>query len=68
MKKVRWADMTDDDPIPPYEVEETTRHGVKVLRTAYVPPHRKDKSVCNVEYKECATSAVNPSTNQTTKK
>ena len=31
-KKLRWADMTDDDPI---EVP-VSRHGIKV---AYIPPH-----------------------------
>jgi hypothetical protein len=67
MKKVTWADMTDDDPIPPYEIEETSKHGVKVKRIAYVPPHRKDKSVCSVKHNECATSVANHSTNLTEK-
>lgn len=45
MGKVRWADMTDDDPIefefeieepPPTPPPKISRHGIKV---AYVPPH-----------------------------
>lgn len=42
MSKVRWADMTDDDPeppppdTPPAPSVSVTKHGVKV---AYVPPH-----------------------------
>ena len=39
MSKLRWADMTDDDPEPapePVPSVIVTKHGVKV---AYVPPH-----------------------------
>ena len=38
MSKVRWADMTDDDPEPdpePVPSVIVTKHGVKV---SYVPP------------------------------
>jgi hypothetical protein len=51
MDKVRWADMTDDDPIPAFEVEEPTvisKHGIRIKPAAtsqkYVPPHRQDKT------------------------
>lgn len=36
-KKIRWADMEDDDVDDPPQV---TRHGIKV---AYVPPHLRDE-------------------------
>ena len=39
MSKIRWADMTDDDPEPepePVPSVNVTKHGVKV---SYVPPH-----------------------------
>lgn len=37
MKKVLWADMTDDDDPPAPEPNvRVTKHGVKVT---YVPPH-----------------------------
>jgi hypothetical protein len=37
MSKVRWADMTDDDPEPePVPSVIVTKHGVKI---SYVPPH-----------------------------
>jgi len=41
MSKLRWADMTDDDPEPepePVPSVIVTKHGVKV---AYVPPHQR---------------------------
>ena len=58
MDKVRWADMTDDDPIPAFEVEEPTvisKHGIRI-KTAppsqkYVPPHRQDKNAPPVKSK-----------------
>lgn len=37
MNKVRWADMTDDEPEPePAPSVVVTKHGIKV---SYVPPH-----------------------------
>ena len=54
----RWADMTDDDPIEPYEVEietvEVSKHGIKVKKSVpYVPPHqRQDKTKQPVENKK----------------
>lgn len=60
MSKVLWADMTDDDPIPVYEIEPPTtvsKHGIRIKKSVpsvpekYVPPHRKDKSVAPVESK-----------------
>ena len=39
MSKLRWADMTDDDPEPepePVPSVNVTKQGVKV---SYVPPH-----------------------------
>lgn len=41
MSKLRWADMTDDDPEPepePVPSVIVTKHGVKI---AYVPPHMR---------------------------
>lgn len=57
MEKVRWADLTDDDPIPPYEVEPpvaVSKHGIKIKKdasTKYVPPHRQDKTTPPVKDK-----------------
>jgi hypothetical protein len=60
MDKVRWADMTDDDPIPAYELEEPTvisKHGIRIKKDVpprpekYVPPHRQDKTVTPVKGK-----------------
>jgi hypothetical protein len=45
MKKVLWADLTDDDPIPPYEIEpppEISKHGIRVQKRP--PPVPKDKN------------------------
>ena len=45
--KMRWADMSDDDPYDPTEFDldvpvVISKHGIKV---AYVPPHqRPDKT------------------------
>jgi hypothetical protein len=58
MDKVRWADMTDDDPIPAFEVEEPTvisKHGIRIKPAPppqkYVPPHLQDKTVPPVKGK-----------------
>jgi hypothetical protein len=69
MEKVRWADLTDDDPIPPYEVDPPvviSKHGIRVASTAskYVPPHRQDKSTPLVKDKSCVKCAASPSTDQ----
>ena len=57
MSKVRWADMTDEDPI---EVDISTvisKHGIRIKKDAlstpkkYVPPHRQDKTVDPVKDK-----------------
>lgn len=41
VKKVRWADMEDEeDADPPLPEPQKTRHGVKVT---YVPPHLRTK-------------------------
>lgn len=53
MDKVRWADITDDEPfIFDIEIEPqpVTRHGIKVN---YVPPHLRDphKSSAPVDIK-----------------
>lgn len=48
MSQIRWADMTDDDPLDPAEfnIEIPTvvvsKHGIKVA--AYQPPHKKNPS------------------------
>ena len=51
MNKVRWADMTDDDPPETLEIPVViSKHGIKVKKPApsppvYVPPHqRQDKT------------------------
>ena len=58
MDKVLWADMTDDDPIPAFEVEEPTvisKHGIRIKTTPpsqkSVPPHRQDKTAPPVKGK-----------------
>lgn len=47
MDKVKWADMTDDDPLPvwpPPEPETTiTKHGVKILAPDKTKPPVKGK-------------------------
>lgn len=50
MKKVHWADLTDDDPTPPWPPPEpevvVSKHGVKVSATRYphkTKPRVKDK-------------------------
>ena len=52
--------MTDDDPIPVYEIDPpitVSKHGIRIKKSAsstpekYVPPHHKDKSVTPVEGK-----------------
>lgn len=55
MKKVRWADMNDDDPwdVPPV----VSKHGVKIAvpeKNVYVPPHKKkaDKTSAPIEIKD----------------
>jgi hypothetical protein len=70
MSKVRWADLTDDDPIevdPPVTV---SKHGIRIAAPAakYVPPHRQDKSSPPVKDKSCAKSVASPSTNQAAQK
>jgi hypothetical protein len=49
----RWADVTDDDPIEPYVIDEDleipvvlSKHGIKIKKApSYVPPQkRQDKS------------------------
>lgn len=43
MKKVRWADMTDDDDLePPVAV---SKHGVKVKKHAPPRPPTPDKNI-----------------------
>jgi hypothetical protein len=73
MSKLRWADMTDDDPIPVYEVDPpviVSKHGIRVKKSVssasvkYVPPHRQDKSAPLVKDKTCVKCAASPSTNQ----
>ncbi len=51
MSKLRWADITDDDPIEDLEIPVViSKHGIKVKKHApspppYVPPHqRQDKT------------------------
>ena len=60
MKKVKWADMDDDDPwdLPP----PVSKHGVKIYpkttapapKAPYVPPHKKkaDKTSEPIESKD----------------
>lgn len=54
----RWADITDDDPIEPYDMEvetvEVSKHGIKVKKSApYLPPHhRQDKTKQQLESKK----------------
>lgn len=45
MKKVQWADMTDDDPIPPYDPDppEVSKHGIRVKKRP--PSPHKDKTM-----------------------
>ena len=51
MSKVRWADMTDDDPIDVDISTVISKHGIRIKKDVtlapnkYVPPHRQDKSV-----------------------
>lgn len=46
MKKVLWADMTDDDPIELEVSVSISKHGIKVKKTAATSDDwRKDKSV-----------------------
>jgi hypothetical protein len=43
MKKVRWADMTDDDdPEPPVAV---SKHGIKVKKSVPIRPPTPDKII-----------------------
>jgi hypothetical protein len=57
----RWADVTDDDPIEPYVVDEDleipvviSKHGIKIKKASnYVPPHqRQHKSNPRVDSKK----------------
>lgn len=48
MKKVRWADMTDDDPEPPVTV---SKHGIKVKKCTSPPPPDPDKIKKNLNNK-----------------
>jgi hypothetical protein len=45
-KKIRWADLDDDDAEWPELPEVVSKHGIKVKKRApYVPPHlRADKT------------------------
>jgi hypothetical protein len=52
----RWADMTDDDPVEPWVHEEPvtiSKHGIKVKKSSYVPPHlRQDKTKPTIDNKK----------------
>lgn len=70
MKKVCWADLTDDDPIPPYEVDPPvviSKHGIKIKKDAQ--PHLQDKTAPPVKDKSWRVKSVaKPSTDPHTQK
>jgi hypothetical protein len=57
----RWADMTDDDPIEPWDLDDDdivipvaiSKHGIKVQKPNYVQPHlRQDKTKPTIDNKK----------------